>query len=109
MDRLEPLFEKVEDYAKTSYELYKLKTIDKSASILSSIVYGGITIILFSIFFVIVNIGIAIWLGEVLGKMYYGFLCVAGFYGIIGGIVYLFMHKSIKKHISNFVISKLLN
>lgn len=109
MDRLEPLFERVEDYAKTSYELYKLKTIDKSASIISSIVYGGIIITLFSIFFVIINIGIAIWLGDIFGKMYYGFLCVGGFYGIIGGIVYLFMHKSIKKHISNLIISKLLN
>lgn len=109
MDRLEPLFERVEDYAKTSYELYKLKTIDKSASIISSIVYGGIIITLFSIFFVIINIGIAIWLGDILGKMYYGFLSVGGFYGIIGGIIYLFMHKSIKKHISNLIISKLLN
>ncbi|MDY0215588.1 MAG: hypothetical protein RBS19_01415 [Bacteroidales bacterium] len=109
MERLELLFEKVEDYAKTSLELFKLRTIDKSASIISSVVYGGIMLFLLSVFFMGVNVGASIWLGEILGKMYYGFLCVGGFYGIMGIIVCFFMRKSIKKWIGNFIVTRLLN
>lgn len=109
MDILEPFFEKVEDYANTSFELFKLRTIDKSARIMSSVVYGGIILFLLSLFFVGVNIGIAIWLGEILGKLYYGFLCIGGFYGIIGVIVCFFMRKSIKRWIANSIVSHLLN
>ncbi len=35
---IEPLFERVEEYGKTSYELFKLKTIDKTSNILSTFV-----------------------------------------------------------------------
>lgn len=106
---LEPLFEKAENYAKTSFELYKLKTINKSANIISSFISRGIVIILLSIFIVTANIGAALWLGDLLGKSYYGFFCVAGFYGVIGAIVYFFMHNFIKKRVSNSIISQLLN
>ena len=106
---LEPLFEKAESYAKTSYELYKLKTINKSLRIISSFVSGGITLILFYIFIFILSIGVALWLGELLGKLYYGFFCVAAFYGLVTGIVYLFMQKFIKKRVSNSIISHLLD
>lgn len=106
---LEPLFEKVENYVKVSFELYKLKTLKKSASIGSTIVSRGIVVILISIFIVTLNIGVALWVGDLLGKSYYGFFCVAGFYALAGVIVYFFMHKSIKKRVSNFIISQLMN
>lgn len=106
---LEPLFEKAEKYAKTSFELYKLKTINKSVNIISTFVSHGIVIILFFIFILSINIGAAMWLGDLLGKSYYGFFCVAGFYGVTGGIVYFFMHNIIKKRVSNSIISQLLN
>ena len=109
MNILEPLFEKAENYAKTSFELYRLKTIKKSADVISTFVSRGIVIILISIFIVFANIGAAIWVGELLGKLYYGFLCVAGFYAVIGGIIYLFMHKFIKKQVSKSIISQLMN
>lgn len=109
MYALEPLFEKVEDYAKTSFELYRLKTIQKSTNIISVFISRGIVIVFFFMFITAVNIGAALWLGDILGKDYYGFFCVAGFYGILGTIVYSFMHKYIKSRVSNAIISQLLN
>ena len=106
---LEPLFEKAENYAKTSFELYKLKTINKSANVVSTLVSRGIAIVFFSIFIVTANIGIALWLGDLLGKSYYGFFCVAGFYGITGVFIYFLFHNSIKRAVSNSFVSQLLN
>lgn len=106
---LEPLFEKAENYAKSSFELYKLKTIKKSANIISTIVSRGIAIILFSILIITVSIGAALWLGDLLGKSYYGFFCVAGFYVVLGTLVYFFLHNCIKKWVSNSIVSQLLD
>jgi hypothetical protein len=54
------------------------------------------------------NLGLGFWLGEILGKIYFGFFVVAAFYGIIGIILHFFMHKSIKKLISNYIIKHVL-
>ena len=106
---IEPLLEKAETYAKTSYELIKLKAIDKTADITSTLVSRGAVVLVLSMFIVIINIGVALWLGDILGKTYYGFFCIAGFYAIIGGILYYFMHNTIKKRVSNSLISQMLN
>ena len=109
MHIIEPLLEKVETYAKTSIELYKLKTIDKTASVTSTLIVRGIVAVFLSVFFIAINIGLSLWIGDLLGKSYYGFFCVAGFYGVIGGIVYFFMRKYIKKLIMNSIISQLMD
>jgi len=106
---IEPLFEKAEAYGKTSYELIKLKAVDKTAEVVSTLVSRGAAILVLSMFIVIVNIGIALWLGDLFGKSYYGFFCVAGFYAIIGGVLYFFLHNRIKKNVSNSIISQMLN
>ena len=105
---IEPLLERAEAYGKTSYELIKLKAVDKTADITSTLVSRGAVVLVLSMFIVIVNIGIALWLGDILGKSYYGFFCIAGFYGIVGGVLYFFMHDTIKKRVSNSLISQML-
>ncbi len=109
LNHIEPLFERAEEFGKTSLELIKLKAMDKTAEIVSTSVSRGAVILFFSMFTVIVNIGIALWLGDILGKSYYGFFCVAGFYGVIGSVLYFFMHDWIKKRVSNSLISQMLN
>lgn len=106
---IEPLFERAEEYGKTSLELFKLKASYKTANVISTLVSRGTVVIVLSMFSVFANIGVAVWLGDLLGKSYYGFFCVAGFYGVAGGVIYFFMHNYIKKSISNTIISQLLN
>lgn len=106
---IEPLFERAEEYGKTSFELFKLKALDKTVDVVSTSASRGIAILFLSMFIVILNIGVALWLGDILGKSYYGFFCVAGFYGIIGIILYFFMHKWIKKRVGDSIISQILN
>ena len=106
---LEPLLKKINEYGNTRYDLIKLKTSAKAIEILTSVATKGILLILIVSSFIILTIGIAFWLGEVLGKIYYGFFCIAGFYIIILGIVYLFMLDWLKKSISDSMVSKMFN
>ncbi len=109
MSFIEPLFERAEAYGKTSLELIKLKALHKTTEVVSTGVSRGIVVMVVSMFLILISVGGALWLGDLLGKSYYGFFCVAGFYGILGVVIYAFMHKWIKKCVSNSLISQLLN
>jgi hypothetical protein len=105
---LESLVDRATDYGKTSYELVKLKAVDKSSDVVSSIVPHALVLILAASFMLFLNLGLAFWLGEILGKIFYGFFIVAAFYIFVGLIVHLFMHKKLKEIIRNYVIKQLL-
>ena len=105
---IESLLERVTDYGKTTYELIKLKTLDKATDAVSSFIPHSFVLVLIAIFMLFVNLGLALWLGEILGKTFYGFLVVAAFYGIIGMIIHFFMHKWLKKLVSDYIIKHML-
>jgi cytochrome c biogenesis protein CcdA len=105
---IESLIEKVTDFSKTSYELAKLKTLDKSSDVASSMIPHSIVFVLFASFMLFANFGLAYWLGEVLGNTYYGFFVVAGFYVITGLVLHFFFHKRIKNFIWNSIIKQVL-
>jgi hypothetical protein len=105
---IESLLERAVDYGKTSYEIVKLKTLDKTSDIVSTIIPHSIVFVLFASFLLFINFGLAIWLGEVLGKTYFGFLVVAAFYLITGLIVHFFFHKRIKNLVWNYIVKQML-
>ena len=107
-DNIESLFEKTGDYLETRIDLYKLKTVDTSSDLISSLVSKVIVLLVFAIFTIIVNVGIALFLGELLGRSYYGFFVVAGFYLITGLIFYSMRRKWFKEPIADSLIKKLL-
>lgn len=104
---IEDLFERSESYIKTNVELIKLKAVDKTADIVSALVANGAMVIFGLFFFMMLNVGIAIWLGKVMGQSHYGFMVVAGFYAIITLLVFM-LRKNIKTPISNSIISQML-
>ena len=106
---IEPLFERVEGYSKTSFELFKLKALDKTAALTGTLVSRGAMILVISMFGMLANIGLALWLGDLLGRSYYGFFCVAGFYGITAALLYLFLDDPIRRRVSNAVIAQMMN
>jgi hypothetical protein len=61
-----------------------------------------------TMFVFVMNIGIALWLGELLGKACYGFFIVAAFYLIAGILFHFFLYKWIRKPISNLIINQAL-
>jgi hypothetical protein len=105
---LESLLNSATDYGKTTYELIKLKALDKTSDVVSSVVPHSVVLIILSSFTLFLNLGIAFWLGEILGKIFYGFMIISGFYLIIGVIIYFLMYKWLKKLVCNYVIKQML-
>lgn len=105
---VETLYEKVELYGKTSYELAKLKSLETSTKVVSSLITRISIILVFSLFAMVLNIGIALLLGDLLGKAYYGFFIVAAFYLLSGIVLQFFLHQWIAKPVGNLMIKQAL-
>jgi hypothetical protein len=109
VNHIEPLFEKLEVYGKESFELYKLKTIRKAASVVSVITSNGLILIVFSMALIFSSIGISLWLGHLLGKAYLGFLCLAAFYLVLGFVFISLLNNFIRPLISNAFINQVFS
>lgn len=105
---VESLLEKATEYGKTSYELVKLKVLDKTSDVVSTFIPHSVVFILIASFMLFLNLGLAFWLGEILGKTFYGFFVVSGFYVITGIVIHFFMHKWLKKIVGNYFIKQVL-
>ena len=105
---IELLLEKIEEYGITTYELTKLKLLKTMALIAPSLLSRLIVIFIISAFILILSIGIALLLGDLLGKLYYGFFIMAAFYLVVGIVLYFYLHKWIKKPVADSIIKQIL-
>ncbi|HLP72182.1 MAG TPA: phage holin family protein [Bacteroidales bacterium] len=105
----EALLERVEDYSRTSIELLRLKAVDKISDGASSAASKTAGLFFFLMFFILASVGLSLWLGEVLGKSWYGFFALAGFYGILCAILFFVKHNWLKKVVSNSIIKQMLS
>lgn len=102
--RIESLYEKAVDYGVTSFELIKLKALDKTSDVASSLLPNAIVLLVFATFLLLLNFGLALWIGEMLGKVFLGFFIVAGFYGVVALVLHFLMHKQLKKHFQDYIV-----
>ena len=105
---VEVLLERSQAYIKTTLQLFKLKATDKGAEIISKIVSGFAILILIVLLFMNLNIAVALLIGDMLGRLWLGFIVLSGFYGFVGIVVYLFRDRLIKRPVSNSIISEML-
>jgi hypothetical protein len=105
---IDSLLEKGEQYGKTTIELLKLKTLDKSSDVASNLISWLIVFVFAVLFFLILNIGVALWIGELLGKSYYGFFAVSGFYALLALIFGIFRKQLVKNPLQNSIIEQVL-
>lgn len=105
---IETLFERTQEYVKTSFELLKLKILEKASEVISSIISRLILTIFIFLCLLMLSIGASFWVGEMLNKIYYGFFIVAAFYAISGIVLYFFIYNRIKKRIGDSIIKNAL-
>jgi hypothetical protein len=105
---IESLFERLSNYGKTSFELAKLKALDKSSDAVSSMVPCAIVGLMVATFLLFVSLGMALWLGELLGRFYLGFFMVAGLWAIVALVVHFFMCKKLKAFVGNYIVKQVL-
>lgn len=105
----ETLLEKTEDYSKTSLHLLKLKAVDKFSDGASSAASKVAGLFFFLMFFMLLSVGLSLWLGDVLGKAWYGFFIVGGVYGILFAVLFFVKHNWLKNMVGNSIIKQMLN
>ncbi len=101
------IYEQVEQYAKTSIELYKLKATQTVANSFAAVATGFVLWVLLSMFLLFVSIAAGFYFGEVLGGWHYGFFLVAGFYALIAVIIYIYRVKCLKENIADFIVKQI--
>jgi hypothetical protein len=104
---LETLFESVEAYGKTTYELSKLKALDATTTVASSLISRLVIMMLATLFVFVLSTGMALMIGEIVGKTYYGFFIVAAFYLIAVIVAHYTLGNVVKKSMSNLILSQL--
>ncbi len=102
------LFERAEDLTKTTIKLFKLTAVDKSAEIVSALFSVLIVVMAVVLSILILSVGLALWLGELLGDSYYGFFAVGTFYLFVAILFHVFRKQWLKYPISNSIIKKIL-
>lgn len=105
---IELLYEKIEEYGITTYELTKLKLLKTTAQVVPSLLSRLTVVFVISTFILFLSIGIALLLGEWLGKLYYGFFIIAVFYLVVGIVMHFYLHKWIKKPVADLIIKQVL-
>lgn len=103
---METLLTRVEDYGNTRIELAKLIAIDHTSTVMSFLISHIIMVLIICVFTLLLSIGAAFWLGDLLGTVYYGFLIVAAFYGV-AILVLLLVFRPLKTRIKNNIIAHL--
>jgi hypothetical protein len=96
------------DYLETRVDLWKLKAIDSLSEVVSDSVVRLTMICLIVLFVLTFSVGLALLIGTLLGKYFYGFFILAGVYGISGLVIFAFRDQWLKTPISNSLIGKLL-
>lgn len=105
---IESLFDRSKEYARNRFDLYKLKAIDKTSSVAASIIAGVALFVVLFIFFIVFNIGLALLIGDLLGKAYLGFLILAAIYAIAGFVLFKGRNKFFKTPVAQMLIRKFL-
>ncbi|AWI26640.1 hypothetical protein HYN49_12445 [Flavobacterium pallidum] len=101
------LFDKAEQYGKTTIQLYRLKAIDKVTDVFASVASRIIIAVSIALFFFLLTIGLSLYIGDLLGKAYYGFFVMAGFYVIVTAILVFVRKKYIELRFNNYVIKEI--
>lgn len=105
---IEKLIEKIEVYATTSLDLFGYNLVYKSAGMMSAIAVKLAITFVVVLSFLIASIGLSLWIGEQLDKVYYGFFIIAIVYLFLALILFIFKNIWIKRPVSNFIIKQTL-
>jgi len=106
--KIETVYARIEDLVTQQQELIKLKVYSKSADVATFLVMKIIMFVVVGLFVLFLNIGLSMWLGEVLGKVYYGFFVLAGFYAFAAFFIKAILYRNVEYKINDFFLIKIL-
>jgi len=87
------LIDQVKNYVQLRINLFKLNLTDKLATLTTTLLISIILFIVFLFFTLFLSLAFIFWFREYVGAAYIGALIVAGFYILLGIVVYLLRDK----------------
>jgi len=106
-NNIQAMWETAGEFVDVRIDLLKLQAIKKSSDIISSVVSSLVMVVVLLLFIILISIGLALFIGELLGKSYYGFFALAGFYLIVGLIFNSLKNKLVKAPVADILIKKM--
>ncbi|MCW3086190.1 MAG: hypothetical protein JWP12_3556 [Bacteroidetes bacterium] len=106
-NKVEKLFTDVKEYAETKLDLVALNVQEKGSDVMgsaASILVIGI-VILFVLLFL--SLGAAFIIGHCFHNFSIGFFLIAGFYFLVGLVIYFSRNKLIKMPVINALLKKI--
>lgn len=107
-ERLMQLVDHLKDYLNVRLKILTLTISEVSAKVLASLVANGAMIFFLFLFLFFGSIAAGFGLGEWLGSIALGFAIVAGFYLLLGLIIWFAKAKWIEKPLVNMFIKQFL-
>ncbi|MFL5764092.1 MAG: phage holin family protein [Bacteroidia bacterium] len=106
-NKVEQLLKHAEEYAETRFDIAVLNMQEKTGNVLSSMA-SAVLVTVFSLFVILfASIGGAWLIGEYFKSPSIGFFSIAGFYLLLGLIIYMNREKWIKLPIMNALLRKI--
>ncbi len=107
--KLEELVDHIRGVVDTKSELVVLKVTDKISRAGGNAIAYFIFVFLFVVFFFLASVGLAMWLSVKMESWPAGFLIVAGFYLVLGVVLFFAREKLLRKPFSSIIINSMLN
>ena len=98
----------LKDYASKRLDLLKMEATEKGVTSAGILVIASLLAVFGIFFLILLNIGLALLIGNYLGNNSYGFLIVAGFY-LLFVIIFIVAFKPIKHMIANKILKTFNN
>ena len=103
-----PLMDDVEQFVKTNVELYILRGTGIATRVVSSLLASLVVWALVFIVLFMLGMGLALYIGHLMGNMYSGFLLMAAAFTLITIFVYFRRYKMIRKPLMHGLITQIL-
>lgn len=107
LHNLDDLLEKAEEYTGEKINLFKLKTARQTAHMASGLAFNLLFYGIMVIAVLLLNIGLAIWIGHLLNNNFAGFLILSAVYFIVAIILKAFRKPYIENAVKNSIIQKI--
>ena len=108
-DHFDILRANVKDYINTNIRLVKMKVADKSSSAIGGLTAIVIVAVIMLLFVVFLSTAVAILLSDLLDSPSLGYFIVAGFYLLIGILLFVNREKWIVTPLGNSLIKAMVN
>jgi Flp pilus assembly protein TadB len=105
--KAEELVAHLKEYANNRADQIKLSTSEKTAKLLSWLIAVGVIVALVVFFILFAGIALSIYMGEVLGAAYWGYLFTGGVLLLLALLLWLFRARLLQYPIMNAMIQQL--